>query len=44
VKALRKANYEKDRQTNLEKTRAWVDTWHASAVGNTVRRLGLNRE
>jgi hypothetical protein len=44
VKALRKANYEKDRQTNIEKTRAWVKRNPARVLANQRSNATINRE
>jgi hypothetical protein len=44
VKALRKANYEKDRQTNIEKTRAWAKRNPARVLANQRSNATINRE
>lgn len=44
VKALRKANYEKDRQTNIEKTRAWVKRNPAKVLANQRSHAAINRD
>jgi hypothetical protein len=43
VKALRKANYEKDRQTNIEKTRAWAKRNPARVLANQRSYATINR-
>jgi hypothetical protein len=44
VKALRKANYEKDRQTNIEKTRAWAKRNPAKVLANQRLNATINRD
>ena len=44
VKALRKANYEKDRQTNIAKTRAWAKRNPAKVLANQRANATINRE
>jgi hypothetical protein len=44
VKALRKANYEKDRQANIEKARAWKKRNAAKVLASQRSRATINRE
>jgi len=44
VKALRKANYEKNRQINIEKTRAWKKRNAAKVLASQRSRATINRE
>ncbi len=44
VKALRKANYEKNRQINIEKTRAWKKRNPARVLASQRSRATINRE
>jgi hypothetical protein len=44
VKALRKANYERDRRANIEKTRAWVKRNPAKALANQRLNATMNRD
>ncbi len=44
VKALRKANYEKDRQANIEKSRAWKKRNSARVLASQRSRATINSE
>ena len=44
VQALRKANYEKNRQTNIEKTRAWKKRNPAKVLASQRSRASVNRD
>ena len=44
VKAFRKANYEKNRQINIEKTRAWKKRNAAKVLASQRSRATINRE
>jgi len=44
VKALRKANYENNRQINIEKTRAWKKRNPARVLASQRSRASVNRE
>ena len=44
MKALRKANYEKDRRTNIEKARSWKKRNPAKVLASQRSRATINRE
>lgn len=44
VKALRKANYEKNRRTNIENARAWKKRNPAKALASQRSRAAINRD